>query len=309
MHKTADTLSTSIFPMFFVVLAPILWGGNFVVGKAMEAELNPVMLNALRWSLAGLIVAPFAYASLRRDWRLIRQHLGALTAASLLGVVAFNSILYASLSMTTAVTAGLVFASTPFLIVAIGCLENRSAPAGREIAASGVSVTGVAIVLSHSGPTSETASSATGVWGGLAVLLSALIWALYCCALKRIPSGISIYASFLTQIVLGLLVLIPIALVFSAPSELADLGPVDWLGVGYLGVFASAVAFYAWQTAIAAIGPNRSGMFLNLIPIASLALSAIFLGEQLAPHHLLGGALIIASAMWLQRQPVRPNSR
>ncbi|MGI6558022.1 MAG: DMT family transporter, partial [Limnochordia bacterium] len=66
-----------------------------------------------------------------------------------------------------------------------------------------------------------------------------------------------------------------------------------WLGVAYLGLFSSGLCFLMWYNSINLIGASRTGIFINIVPIAALFSSWLILGEQLTPVHLLGAALVV----------------
>ncbi|MHA1597827.1 MAG: EamA family transporter, partial [Alphaproteobacteria bacterium] len=68
--------------------------------------------------------------------------------------------------------------------------------------------------------------------------------------------------------------------------------------VGYVAVFASIVAYFAWNRGVADIGAIRAGPFLHLLPVFSAVLAMIFLGEEIEIFHIPGIALIV-SGIWL----------
>ena len=74
-------------------------------------------------------------------------------------------------------------------------------------------------------------------------------------------------------------------------------------------MFASVVAFYFWSKAIAQVGPSRAGMYMHIMPLAGTILSITLLGEEIAPFHLVGAALVftgIAITNW-QSPATRPG--
>lgn len=310
MPSTQRLSAVAVLPLALAILAPVLWGGNFVVGRAMEANLNPIALNSFRWCVAAVVVAPFALFSLIRSWSAIVANLPILFFASALGVVAFNAVLYAALTMTTASNAGLIFAATPFVILAIRCVELRSLPARAEVAAMAISMIGVAIVFFGAATgTGTTHGAAPSLSGGVLVALASLIWAAYCCVVMKLPKEIRSDAAFFAQILIGIALMTVPTLVLTGIDEVRALTTMDLVGIAYLGIFAAAIAFFAWQTALISIGARRAGIFLNLIPISGVLLSSLLLGERIKPHHMIGGALILASAVWLQARASEAATR
>jgi drug/metabolite transporter (DMT)-like permease len=61
----------------------------------------------------------------------------------------------------------------------------------------------------------------------------------------------------------------------------------------YTGIFASIVAFMSWNTAVARIGANKAGVFLNLIPVFASIFAVLFIHEKLASYQAAGGIFVI----------------
>ena len=96
MHRTAYLLllSTTLF-----------WGGNAVAGKLAVGHVSPMLLTALRWGGALVILAALGWPRLRDDWAKVRRNLPLLTALGALGFTGFNIALYTALIHTTAINA------------------------------------------------------------------------------------------------------------------------------------------------------------------------------------------------------------
>ena len=66
-------------------------------------------------------------------------------------------------------------------------------------------------------------------------------------------------------------------------------------------LFPSIVAYFCWNLGVAVIGANRTGLFINLIPVFSAILAILFLGESLKSFHLAGMALILVGLVMFNR--------
>src|ERR1700749_3411144 len=89
-------------PYLLLSITALCWAGNAIVGRLAAGHIAPAMLSMLRWSLAFLIVLPFARKHLARDWAAIRASLGTMLTISITGVSAFNFLQYWALEYTTA---------------------------------------------------------------------------------------------------------------------------------------------------------------------------------------------------------------
>lgn len=107
-----------------LVLTALFWSGNFVLARAMHAAVPPMTLSFMRWLIAFALLAPF---SLRHAWReraLLWQCRGRILALSLLGITAFNSLVYTGVQTTTATNAVLLNSFIPILTVLFGALPE-----------------------------------------------------------------------------------------------------------------------------------------------------------------------------------------
>ena len=78
-----------------------------------------------------------------------------------------------------------------------------------------------------------------------------------------------------------------------------------WLALGYLIVFATALGQQAWLYGVQGVGPSRAGVFVNLIPVSALLLSALILGDAIGVREVVGIALILAGVWLVGKQSAR----
>src|SRR5882672_2018642 len=118
--------------ILLLVLANLLWSGNWVAGRALRDAFDPVTLNFLRWAVAVAVLAPFALPLLRGKWGEVRRHAPILLVLAFFGVALFQSLVYLGLSTTTAVNALLLNSSMPmFMILCSWLIERERATRGQ----------------------------------------------------------------------------------------------------------------------------------------------------------------------------------
>src|SRR5258705_3544638 len=83
-------------PYLLLCITALCWAGNAVVGRLAAGHIAPVTLSFLRWSLAFLIILPFAWKHLVRDSAAIRARLGTMIVLSITGIGAFNTMPYSA---------------------------------------------------------------------------------------------------------------------------------------------------------------------------------------------------------------------
>ncbi len=277
---------------FLLLIPPLLWAGNFVVGRGIHGDIPPVALTFWRWVVAACVLLPLAggatwraRASVRREWRL-------LTVLALSGVVGFQYVVYQGLRSTTAINGVLIIATVPAVIPLFAYGLDGVGVTARQIAGIAVSMLGVAIIVLRGDPAAvlDLRLAPGDRWISLAVPM----WALYSVLVRRRPGALSPLALLLAIVLLGLAVLFPGYL-----WEFARFGgfTVDRpavAAIAYVGIAASVLAFWCWNRGVAGVGASKAGLFLHLMPVFAALLAVVFLGERIYPYHGVGMILIAA---------------
>jgi drug/metabolite transporter (DMT)-like permease len=287
-------------PYFLLVLATCLWGGNFVVGKVLVVEIPPILLATLRWIIALIVMLAL---SGKEMWRLRGQFAGKwkpLLLLSLTGVAGFNTLTYIAVQYTGSINAALMNSATPVLIVLIAVAVLREPFSPAVLPAVALSLIGVLWIISRG--SWETITSLSFNQGDMWMLAAIICWALYSVWMKKYAAAFPPQALFFWQIAVSVAVLIPLAAVeYAVRQPVLHVSVSLILGLLYIGIFASLLAFSAWNKAIALIGPSRCSGFLNLIVVFSAIFATAFTGEHLHLYHWIGAALVLAGVFWTNR--------
>ncbi len=287
-----------------LVIPPLLWSGNIVLGRMIAPQISPVTLNLLRWLLAFVLLLPLAGSVLRRDSPLWPQW-RRFALLSLFSIGAYNALQYLALTTSTAINVTLVGASTPVWMLLIGRLLFGVPVSGRQAVGAALSIGGVAVVLGRGDW--QTLLQFRLVPGDLYMMAASMAWAYYSWLLARpTPESASIRAHWarflLAQMVFGL----GWSSLFAGAEWLLTPAHVEW-SLGLLGallfiaVGPSLLAFASWGAGVAQAGPAVAGFFVNLTPLFTAVLSSVFLGEHLQMFHALAFALL-ASGIVLSTQ-------
>lgn len=278
-----------------LALANLLWSGNWIAGRAMRDAFDPVTLNFWRWAIATLALAPFALPALRGKGMLLRQHAGILLVLALTGIAVFQSLVYLGLRSTTAVNAVLINSSIPLFFLLCSWVIDRERASRRQISGMLVSLAGILVILSRGHPAAllELEVHAGDGW----ILLAMPVWGIYSVLLKRRPQELGGLPFLFVISLAGVLMLAP------AVAFVALHAPPRWpaveeaLGVLYMGLGASVLAFIFWNRGVAAVGANAAGFTIHLLPAFGTVLAILFLGETFAPFHAAGIAIILVGVL------------
>lgn len=294
-------------------MTTLFWGGNFVVGKAVSAEIPPIALAWWRWVFALIVILPFTLRMLWSIRQTIRKHWVYLLVVSILGVTNFNTFVYLGLQTSTATNAVLLLSATPVIILIFSRLLFAVPISVPQLIGIFISLMGVLIIISGGVP-SQIGTVLQGAASSLWIIAAVVSWSLYSVLLRKRSSEINGQVFFAITCLLGWLVITPF---FVHEHWIAE-KHMPWnvnsiLSIVYVGLFASVFAFLFWNRGVEILGANRAGNFIHLIPVWALLLASVTLGERMYWFHWLGIAFIfsgigLASYKGRLRGPISNNS-
>jgi drug/metabolite transporter (DMT)-like permease len=285
----ADRQQARAFALLGLVM--LLWAGNSIVGRAVRDDVGPFTLAFVRWTGASLVLLPFALRPLARDWAAIRRGWWPILLLGLLGVAAFNALLYSGLKHTTATNALLLQAAVPPAVILFDRLFFGVRATPWQAAGVLASVLGVMMIVFEGDPTAALRLHFGR--GDALVLISVLVWALYTVFLRLRPD-ISLVSFIATTFFIGVLAMAPLA-----AWEWRAGQPLVWspqLGGAflYVALLPSLLSYFIYNHATAIVGPARAGQSITLMPLFGALLAAGLLGERLHAFHFAGMVLILA---------------
>ena len=287
-------------PYLLLSITALCWAGNAIVGRLAAGHIAPVTLSFLRWSIAFLIILPFAWKHLARDWAAIRARLGIMIVLSITGIGAFNTLQYWALEHTQALNTLLLQSAGPLFIAGWSLLLLGVRLTLAQACGIAVSLTGVLVILLHGDLT--TLKNIEFNRGDLIFLVALVIFGLYSVLSLKRPAihGLSFVAFTFGAGAAGLIPLF-IWELFTRPVLVLD--GANLLTLFYVAVFPSTVAYICFNRGVQMIGANRAAPFFHVIPVFGTAMSIVFLGEHPQAFHFIGFALVLTGVLVASRKP------
>lgn len=278
-------------PYVLMILPPLFWAGNAIVGRIAAGEISPYALAFWRWVLALVLLLPFSMNGVMTHWATIRRHWLFLIIVGCLSVGSFNVLLYVALETTTAINATLVGASMPLVIMVLSLFILKE-PLGlwRSVGLV-LSLFGVAMVIAR-GEIGVLLTLDLHLGDGL-MLVAVLSWALFSVLIKAFPIKLPPMVFLTVQIAGGMILVGPlyaVALAFGGGAL-----PVTWSSIGivvFTALGPALAAFFLWNKGVHALGATVAGFYINLVPLFTAVLAALLLNEVFAWYHAAGLALI-----------------
>ncbi|MEW9856767.1 DMT family transporter [Novosphingobium sp. M1R2S20] len=284
-----------------LVLVMMLWAGNSIVARAVHDEIGPFSLAFFRWLGATSIVLPFAARGLLAERGVIGRHWRPILLLGVVGVGAFNALLYSGLQYTTATNGLLIQAGIPTFVLIFDRILFGTRPRQAAVVGVAVSAIGVATIVFRADPAALLALR-FGI-GDVLILAGVLAWSLYTALLRTRPplSGTSFLA---VTFLIGAVVMFPFAAWEWSVRPLRFSHEVI-LAIAYVAVLPSTVAYYLFNRAVADIGAASAGNMISLQPLLGALLAAPILGEDLHAYHAVGILLISSGiVISLRKRPV-----
>ena len=275
--------------------AVLIWSLNTLVSKMAAGVIDPAAIAFYRWLLAGVLMAPFLLKAVWHRRKTVLLCLPKLTVLGLLGMVMYQCLAYVAAQSTSATNMGLLAAMMPLMAIGLSVLWLGESPTTGGLVGGLLSLSGLAYLLSKGHPAMLLAS---GVQPGDAMmLLACLAYAAYGVLLKRWALPLTRWQSLFVQIWCANVLLFVYYLHCGKPPLTSAGLPL----VLFAGIPASVAAPLMWMAGVTRLGPSRTTALMNLMPLATVVLAQMILGESLQPWHWVGGLVVLAGVILAQR--------
>ncbi|MEM1199354.1 MAG: DMT family transporter [Pseudomonadota bacterium] len=283
---------------FLLVFVTLSWGGNAVAGRLAVGHVSPLLLTEFRWVITAVVLLAIGHHHLRRDWPVIRENWLKLAAMGASGFAVFNFFLYSALVHTTAINVTIIQAAMPMFIFILSFVVFRVSTHWAQAAGYSVTLIGVVLVAAQGDP--RLLLDLNVNYGDFLMLIAAFIYGAYSAALQAKPdihwvSMLAVMAISAAAISVPAVAyeVVTDSLIF--PSSLKA-----WAVVVFTAVFPAMLAQGLFIKAVGIYGPNRAGLYLNLVPIFGALLAVLILGEAFHVYHAVALVLVIGGILLAQ---------
>jgi len=275
----------------YLILAASIWGGLYVVSKVVLEVVPPLVLVWLRYLIA-LITLGLLGAVLRQSWQLQKRHLPLVAAIGVIGYFLSIWAQFVGTKLSSAQMGAVITSATPAFMALFARILLKEAITLRKMVAVCLATIGVLLVVGIG------VVDATTQRGGLMLVVAALTWALMSVLIKLVPSHYSQLVVTTYAMLAAATVMTPLALAEFRPDAGQWLvQPKIWGGVLYIGVVATAGAFYFWTKGLQLVDATQAGLYFFFQPLVGTILGWLCLGEQVGFSFWLGTLLIIGSVL------------
>lgn len=284
---------------FLMVLCTIFWAGAFIAAKLSSPFIPPFTLTFLRFSVATIVLYIIIKARKQNIYKLKKKDIPVFLFTGLVGMFGYHVLFFLAVRYTTAINSSIIGASNPIITTILSIIFLKDKITSKRILGIILSFTGVFLTLTNADLNSIRTFSFNH--GDILMLLAVLMWASYGVFSKwvmpRYSPMILTFYSFLFCTVL-----ITPFVIYEMPWKLLGTIPYySYISVFYMSIFPSVIGYLVQQMSIKQIGPSKTSIFINLVPMFSIILSVLILKESLNPIKILTAALIITGVYICQK--------
>ena len=285
-----------LIPYLEAGFAATVWGASFIATKVALADISPVSIVWLRFAMGVLILG--VAVAVRREFKMPRSsEWGYFALLGFLGITFHQWLQSNGLQTSEASTTAWIVATTPVFMALLGWLILKEKLGGLKVFGIALAFVGVLVVVSD-GDLASISVGRFGAPGDVLILISSVNWAVFSALSRR---GLKTYSAGLMIFLVMSFGWLFTTVLFIGGGHYAEL-PVltfnGWLGVIFLGVFCSGLAYIAWYDALQVLATAETGVFLYIEPLIAMVVAFLVLSEPITVASLAGGAVILLG-VWL----------
>ena len=285
-----------------LTLVALIWGGTFIAGRIVAQVLPPMTAATARFAIAVVMLLAIVRIAEGGLPRLNRTQIAMTAALGFFGIFLYNLCFFVALSHMPAGRTALFVALNPIVTALLAALLLRERLGPRKWIGIGIAFIGAAVVITRGELLGAVHDISQSIGKGeLTMFIGISGWAAYTLIGRFALKGLTPIAATTYAALWGLLFLIVGA---STEFSALDLSHVSWqviASIVYLGVAGTVIGFIWYYEGVKAIGPSRTSVFNNLVPVCGIVLASILLGEPVLVSMVIGGALAIVGVTLTNR--------
>lgn len=285
---------------FFALLATLLWSVNMVIASGIKGHIPPIGLAFWRWTIACIVLAPFAFKSTLNSLRIIKKNIRYLMFTSVLGITIFNTLIYFAGKTTSAVNLSLIAISIPLFIVVLSRIIFKEKVSKIKIVGILTIIAGVLVLITKG--SLESLLQIKFTIGDLLMLVACFFFAYYTILVRQKPEELTPKVFLFSVFVIGTIFLLPFYIWEHLFYKKVIFDTKTVLATTYVGIFASLISYYLWNEAIRLIGTSKTALIYYLIPVFSGILAYFFLGQFIVITQIISMGIIITGLLITNRK-------
>jgi drug/metabolite transporter (DMT)-like permease len=277
-----------------MVISSIFFSGAFIAGKFSIMEFPVFSLTFFRFLIASTILFLIMYFR-GEDLKIPKSEIPHVVVLSLLGMVGYHVFFFTALKYTSSVNTSLIAASNPIMTTILASIFLKEKVSTKAAFGIVISFIGVAVIVTNG--SYEVLRNMDFNIGDLYMLIAVLSFSCYFILLKNVLNRIPPMKLTAYVFLFCVLILLPAVIIENPASYIGNVTSKGWGSLLYMATFASVIAYMLQQVSVKRIGPSKTSLYINLIPLFSMIMAYFILGEKVTIQKVLAGAMIISGVI------------
>lgn len=278
---------------FLMVVAAFVWSGAFIAGKFAVPHMPVFTLTFLRFLIASAVLYPIMRVHNNHHpedkFKLTKQYIPLFLFTGIVGMAGYHTLFFTALKYTSAINSSIIGAMNPIITTLIAVIFTKQKTPLFQIA--GILISFAGVVLTISGADLNVLVSMNFNKGDIFMAAAVICWASYAVMSREKGADVPPLALTFYSFLFCTCFLIPF--VIAEHPSFNSIPATAICSIVFMAVFSSVIGYMLQQIAIKKIGASKSSVFINLVPVFSIILSVIILGEELLPVKIFTSFLII----------------
>jgi drug/metabolite transporter (DMT)-like permease len=276
-------------------IAVFLWGLTIPPTKWAMEDVHPFTLTFIRLFLASIFFVPFTWSRVKPSTLEQSIPWKRLFSISFTGVSGFFIFNYSGIALTSGLDASILNATLSLFTLLIAAIFLKEKVNLSQWIGLSIGLVGVVLISIQTG-----AQAKSSLWGDLLILLSNICWAIYTAQTKSPKKEAHLPSNFVTalSLMLGGITMLPFVVMEIVLYGWPVLSQKTVFSILFLTFGPTIISYALWNKSLQWFSAGSAGMYLNAIPLISVAASALLLDESFTWRTIVGGTMILFGVIW-----------
>jgi drug/metabolite transporter (DMT)-like permease len=282
-----------------LLFTTLFWGGAFVAGKVVSQNVGPFSIAFQRFAIASVLLILLTWKIEGKLPALKKFQILPVILLGMTGIFTYNVLFFKGLKIIEASRASLIIATCPIFITIFSAIFLKEKINLIKVLGIIISICGAIVVISK-GNISRIFETGLGR-GELYIFCCVLTWVAYSLIGKTVMRNLSPLASVSYSAIVGAVALFIPACFEGLIRNIANQSMLDWSCICYMGIFATVIGFVWYYQGVQRLGPTKTGLFINFVPVFAILCAFIILHEPITISLVVGTALVISGVYLTNR--------
>ncbi|MHC4244181.1 MAG: DMT family transporter [Planctomycetota bacterium] len=282
-----------------LLFTTLFWGGAFVAGKVVSQNVGPFSIAFQRFAIASVLLILLTWKIEGKLPVLKKFQIIPVILLGMTGIFTYNVMFFKGLKIIEASRASLIIATCPVFITIFSAIFLKEKINLIKALGIIISICGAIVVISK-GNINGIFETGLGL-GELYIFCCVLTWVAYSLIGKAVMRNLSPLASVSYSAIVGAVALFVPACFEGLFQSIRNQSMLDWSCICYLGIFATVIGFVWYYQGVQRLGPTKTGLFINFVPVFAILCAFIILREPITISLVVGTTLVISGVYLTNR--------